>query len=430
MLLPGTTVTVEGYGFSDGTKVQFGNPAGNSPEIQVSPSSVTWDRMSVQVPRFAVDGPLKVIQPGGASFLSPQTFTVHNYRNTNGFSFANFGDNTVTLDKVTELFTHDATHGWFGELTVNTRLFAGRAADELNNKGACFGMSLASLRLSKGQEPLGNYPLTAGAASPTVWNLAFTHAGPLYHYVEVQHIAQLSQVMEDYTSNWIGSSHSTGQVRSLLTQLLRASDLPIVSVVGPPGTVGHAVVAYDMEEGSGDGSFIIDVYDPNRPWSAGENTLLTHEQNEAINGRIVVSANGTWTFVGAPSPWILQGNLSHMILTPYSRIPVHPDSLPSLPENLWLWVVGATGPALAGGQPAMVSATAPAPAHAEALPGSPSLAPALDPALVGAVDLARLASPAQLALPGHPAHDAVWSGDWQPQSLEGLPLWEVPPTAG
>jgi hypothetical protein len=115
-----------------------------------------------------------------------------------------------------------------------------------------------------------------------------------------------------------------------------------------------------------------------------------------------------------------------MILTPYCRIPPHPDSLPSLPDNLYLWVVGATGPALAGGQPAMISATASPPAHAEALPGIPGLAPPLDPALVGVIGHGCAEDLAHPVQPGHPARDAVWASDWQPQSLESFWLGEEP----
>jgi hypothetical protein len=417
MLLPGTTVTIYGFGFGAGTKIQFGNPNGNSPEIQVSPTFVTSDTMTVQVPRFAVDGPLKIIQPSGASFQSAQTFTVHNYRNTNGFSFANFSNNTVTISKVEELFTEDATHGVFGELTLNARLFAGRASDLLDNKGACFGMALASLRLSHGQEPIGHYALTAGAKTSTVFDLDFTSGGPLFHYIEVQHIAQLSKVMEDYDSDWLKNSHSPAQVQSLLTNALRSYDLPIISVLGPPGTVGHAVVAYDLEPGTVAGSYIIDIYDPDRPWSTAENSLSTHEQNEAVNGRIIVSANGTWTFVGAPSPYLLQGDLSHMIVTPYSQIPVHPDSLPPFLENLYLYVVGTSSPAPASGlTPAGLAAP-----HTEALMGSMSLTPVLAAPRAGVADLVGEAHAVHTDQARGPAQDTVWSSDWEPDWLAALP---------
>src|SRR5262249_54869862 len=93
---PGTQIGLTGAHFAPGMSVQFGNPY-----AQASPTSISSDgtTLYVDVPRLAPDGPLSLIpQTGYAIAESATRFTVHNFRNTDGFAFQNLGVSNAHFD--------------------------------------------------------------------------------------------------------------------------------------------------------------------------------------------------------------------------------------------------------------------------------------------------------------------------------------------
>jgi hypothetical protein len=318
-LQTGSEVDIAGYGFQQGAKVIFGDPStsdpqkllklANTPGIGATPITIngggTW--LSVDVPRYAVDGPVEVIEPDGTPLKATQVqdFVVSNYRDTFGFSFQNFNFN----------ITWDLLKGEYGGKQVDytvldydtgiptwqALLVWGFAAWKLNGKGACYGMALTSVLLSEYQPGLinGTNGLPNGAA-PTVFNLQ--QNGPLTTMIEQNHLAQFSAQIIAAFKNWqIANSQNqidAGYVYNLIAAALQQGDHPIVSL---QSGANHSVVAYDLEPGpKQNGDYYIDVYDPDRPFDgldAQEHTDPTKHMNIEQASRIYVDPSSGWSFM-------------------------------------------------------------------------------------------------------------------------------------
>jgi hypothetical protein len=368
-LQTGSEVDVTGQDFQPGAKVIFGNPGTNDPQtlLQMANqagvgasasinSSGTW--LSVQVPRYAVNGPIAVIDPDGTCLLSPQTFTVHDYRETFGFSFQNYNFD-ITWGMMQECFGTSQTNisSWtpFGEVVspvpnpVAVGIW-GLAAAGLNGNGACFGMALATLRLQHHPELFSQF--TSSPAGATINSLSC--GSTLERFIDDLHLVQISSEMIHYWAGWVAraavGTHSAQDIRSQIEGLLAAGNPPMISVQGSL-TEGHAMVAYGVEPGDGKDGFTndyyIDVYDPNRPSGMTEMfNIAMHESNDQ-GSRIHVSGTGQWIFhLDSQTTW--QGGLGTLMVIPYDQIPEHP-SLPTSLSGLTHLVLGEQGTATAIG---------------------------------------------------------------------------------
>jgi len=357
LLHPGTTVTVRGSGFTARSRVQFGDPNEDAPDLQATPISVSADGTSlqVQVPRLAIDGPLTVISSSGGRYVTPASFTVNNYRNVNGFSFENFGFN-VSWQNMQDAFGKGQTDYYVGSPwtgytdtgvpTAEALAIWGIAAYSLNGNGACFGMALASEQFQHHPETLGNYALSG---TPTVNHLQET--SKLVDHIEALHLTQISAEMISNAVTWQTHSHSAGEIRSLLQGLFQSNSAPLISIQ-ESATEGHAVIAYDIETGDGANGFTndyyIDVYDPNRPFTSAERTDAADHRDLERASRIHVGGSGRWEFDMGGDVWSgdVNGTLTSLSVFAYDKIPEHP-TLPSI-ENLVLeagsnalrWVLG------------------------------------------------------------------------------------------
>jgi hypothetical protein len=354
-LQPGTDVVLTGDRFAPGMVVQFGNQYAQATPTSISPDGTT---IHVRVPRLATDGPLTLISSSGCAVAtSSASFTVHSFRNTDGFAFANRSLPGVSYDDIQELFGYGQTHLGInlcfpiGNCTITTPipdplalLFTGIASAALND-GQCSGFALASQRLARGDEPIGGYPPQPGLTTGTVWDLQGPNSagGPsagLLHYIHIQHVAQLSsEALRHYvleaTAHAVGGA---GTIRSEITSALLGGDFPRVAI---EDSDGHEVIAYNLED-DGHGGFDIDVYNPNVPFVTAENTNAdTHRQNEGYSdgtgdhgSRIHVGPDGHWSFPGltrSGQPW--NGPASLLLVTPYWVVPVHP-TIPSSLEGI------------------------------------------------------------------------------------------------
>ncbi len=254
---------------------------------------------------------MAVILPNGTVVQSAQTFTVHDYINTYGFNFHNFGFN-VTWGMVEGEFgwrqtdiTETFPTGWTSTKTVDTGIpdpyalaFWGIMAAELNGNGACFGMSLESAEMA--------------ASGKNVYTLART--GGLVNSIEQNCLAQGSTQMINYFLSWEFSSHSAQGIYNQLSTLLASGDHPIISI--RDGSEGHALVAYDLEPGPHGSGYYIDVYDCNQPANPNNDTA------QAQASRIYVDASGNWSYLmaGGPTWGGGLGAFSDMMVIPSSVV--------------------------------------------------------------------------------------------------------------
>jgi hypothetical protein len=344
--VPGTLVTINGVGFcvspneqNSVLKVQFGND--NFPEELQTPSYTSPDgtQIQVRVPRLAMTGPLKVIWPNPPNFAitSQQTFTVSNYRNTNGFSFVNPTngiDPFSALSRVGDLFgICGVVQCVWGLPTPFPNLFGSAiagAAPFFFLQGYCFGVDLASQRLLQGAVPFSNFP----PGTPPIYGLQGP-GGPsdqLLTYLQTQHLAQFSdEVISAYFSKTL-AGYNADDIYNQIVNAILASDRPIIAIHENIGS-GHVLVPYDIENVQRDYSnkviaFDIDVYDPNRPFLPSENTDQNVHRQRVQDSRIHISPVNHWTFLFGPNQsW--EGGFGNLAVIPYTVIPVQPH-LPGL----------------------------------------------------------------------------------------------------
>ncbi len=340
---PGTTVTINGFGFQQGCKVVFGaGPHGP----QVTPTSVSADGRYITVPvaPMAISGYIYVVQPDGVAVQSPQTTKVNDFYQYSGFGFANYFQSGVYTDltDLTNLFGYDATHDSIGPVTFTdpfAALFLGHI-DQALSDGQCFGFILAASRFLYNDAQTLNYApynseFAHGLLAPNdPSNPSGYGAGSLLSYIHEQHIAQDSaQSLKQQADN--AEYHSNLSSQGLETEISN-------DVSGNRATIvcihdfneGHAVLAYGVEPGSGPGDFYIDCYDPNRPYDPNADPAIQLQTLE--DSRIHVMANDTWQFSGdfgppiTPAEEIWSGPFNQMTFIPYGTIPVQP----TLPYSL------------------------------------------------------------------------------------------------
>jgi hypothetical protein len=340
-LQPGTLVAIHGSGFSRDSLVQFGDPnllaAGETPagiipgDVFAKPVWVSADatEIDVQVPRYAITGTVSVITDAGV-IRSPQPFIVHDYRNTNGFSFKNFGS-TISWSDVQDEFGLGQTTwsvtlpivGTISEPTPGALAFWGAAALILNGKGDCFGMSLESLHLQENPGLINaDRGLPAGAA-PTVYDLFNNQT--LTHEIEMSMLAQFSLEMGTFIAGWEVANFSNAGVYYYLQGLLAQGQHPMISMEESLGN-GHTIVAYDLT-GSPD-NFVIHCYDNNRPFDLNtEGTEAAHQLAD-LNSDVHVYG-GQWYFsLDKATPW--SGGLGSMLVVPETLL----KERPTLPTSL------------------------------------------------------------------------------------------------
>jgi hypothetical protein len=338
-LQPGTEIVLTGSHLAPDLVVQFGNEY-----ARVTGSvNAAMTELRVRVPRLATSGRLTLLAPDGTLLATaPISFDVHSFRNTDGFAFVNLGvrDANFSYSDDIELFGYLGTTigGIFLPLPNVPALVGFNAlADRLLAGGLCYGISLAGERLLHGDESFGAFPPQPGLSTPAVWNLDGT-TGPsssLLHYIELQHVAQWSSEALHHYGAEVASHIFNGaaSIRDEITGALQHGDFPMI---GMQDGGGHAVVAYDIED-DGSGGYYIDVYDPNVPFTTGEDRdPNAHRQAEGFHddggdhgSRIHVSLDGHWDFPNLG--W--NGTATSLEVTTYGVVPVQP----TFPGN------GATG---------------------------------------------------------------------------------------
>jgi hypothetical protein len=321
-----TTVTITGKNLCNGTKVQFGNVFA---EVNASVSSPST--LSAVVPANATSGGLSLIDPYGNTGPAVP-YALDNYRNTSGFSFGNeFGapKGDVSFDDVAAAFGSAAYTTWSlcshcpGFRTPTTEAEDVYAEAQTTLKGGlCFGFAIGSLRLSQGFDKLNNTsdPRRTAAqwAQGNTWLLpawkgaSEPYSSQMRHYLYAQSIRQFSSQYSGQFSAYLDGLKASKNKPAYLASRVRdalGAGLALISLQvnfhdpklpgkGKNAWDGHELVAYQVEAPQPDGSFNIDVYDPNHPYLASEDGNAALHQRELETSEIHVDGAGNWRFDG------------------------------------------------------------------------------------------------------------------------------------
>jgi hypothetical protein len=324
---PGTQVVIKGQGFCT-SQVEFGNINAG---VAADSSSATEIRATV--PRLATTGPIKLSYQ---NLSSTSNFEVDSYRNAAGFAFKNYKPD-ITYGQFTEAFGENQTYdtldlcppfgcdvswpepvAWMVYHTTSSNLGG-------QNGGACFGFSLASQRLLLGQRSLSDFP-PSGAQNNFGLAAASGASGPITDYINSQAIEQVGtqfmvQWLGDYLQQGGENAHDAlAQIHASIQSAFANGETPLISLHGD-GSVGHVVVAYDLED-NGPDAFTIYVYDSNLPFQPNEDQDIlgaTHKTNVSLSA-IQVLSDGTWNL---PSSG-MSGAKSGLMVVRASSIPVVP----------------------------------------------------------------------------------------------------------
>ncbi|MGC2613614.1 MAG: hypothetical protein WA354_06265 [Terracidiphilus sp.] len=317
---PGTTVTITADGLVAGSTVTFGvdKPVPLTPAAPWAPPGVTFPTppltFSAVVPPTAASGLLTITSPTG-QVIGKFNYPIDNFRNTRGLSWDNTG---LYQDKVAgDSYAYADATGLFGAgqttydvLGVNiagpfVNLFITLANAFLDGGGQCFGMSLSSIQFADGAEAFGAYqmqPVGAepnGPPAPNVWLLNGPAMGngqnvdpALATFVHQRHLAQLSQEALNAFLSFHINITSAAQLRSYLEQCFTAGVGAIVSMEANGD--GHAVVGYGIVD-TGNGNFDVLLYNPNVPFTPGEDSSSSTRASVSAESVLSVTSNGTWT---------------------------------------------------------------------------------------------------------------------------------------
>jgi hypothetical protein len=359
-LQPGTLVTFLGSDLCAGVKLYFGNPLAVAEPETIAPDGTS---MTVRVPRLATSGPVMFASPGESSPTQRKSsiaigrFEVNHYRAREGFAFPNSHLENLEFEQATALMGKDKLYlktcvpatsvCWTSPIADPTALAWFFAVDTAlsgdEGDAYCFGMSLLTQRLMRGEFPIAELNPSAKSTYdidrswgelPTPGNVKTKNA-KLEFTMGSQHIAQLSKEFVELAFKKLTTSRNPGSIRAEIQAALSQGRYPLVSMV--KGFAGHTVVAYDIEETTDPGvQFYLRTYDPNQPYAVSGNEakdgvfdpLSTslggqHERAERMS-RIAIRAEG-WEFQGFNSVW--SGPHGKLLITPVNEFPVRPSPL-------------------------------------------------------------------------------------------------------
>ena len=376
---PGTEFTLVGNGFCPGTRVEVGNVDA------VVDTVIADDGLSLKfnVPRLATTGPVTVLPPGAAGYLSDDEVEVQSFRSYYGFQFENFGWGSLSFAELGELVGDDELFARVNpcwpvyDCSVRTALpdplayasFLLLKGLAVASKEHCFGIVRTQ------QELLGEHlsydRFLQGADHPYLLGSATGPGGELRSYLDGRHVAQFT---EEFAHRFLFRSHEVDDQLELIRSELRAGRYPGVAIFpgGENKLKGHVVTAYDVEE-TAPGEFLIYVYDNETPFNASvesgsPNASAEHEVREIGDKGVIHVTNGRWsfkswtgtggtiwafTFSDVPADPTLLGTASLLTLTfsmgqfasvdgaaQVSSIPDGAEWLPMLDENAVPMVAG------------------------------------------------------------------------------------------
>ncbi len=329
---PGTEVTLKGAGFCPGDKVAIG-PV----EDTANPDSISTpgNTLTFRVPRGAVSGALRILPLKGGPLLGPQ-LPVSTFRNTRGYSWENQQNFKMqfTGEMMDELYGVNETNiNVFGWLVRKPEAgLLGEITNKYIHGGVCFGMAFGVAQMFDSPNWVDEFP----HAVHSVWGLDGPQ-GPsqaLLRFVIERFSLQFSdEVIPVITGQVIGQSINAhdpsadiGEIRSLVGP---GKPPLLLGIMGGGGFGGHSVIAYDWEPGPND-TTIVDVYNPNKPYTLGEESQWgTHSARELEQSVLIVrNTDSHWTF--PELSW--EGGDNNLIIFKHDDLPILNGKSPHVPN--------------------------------------------------------------------------------------------------
>lgn len=325
----GAPVTLHGCGFTAQTVVRFGADNATAKAAATTDVSTDATSLTVTVPIYAISGPMSMTDTTyatsrTATLSSPNPVQIDSWRNTQGFSFKNFGGTVTPEDLVYEFPTSKLAVSAVGPVLRPwaedfLRLKASSASD-----GLCYGFALTSGEFTDGFLHLGLFDLSA----QTPFELARTST--LTRYATQQWLGQYSDQWRPLRKQALDSTGGQTDIISRLSAVMGPAgglDRPaIIGIYGkaPFGSTweGHAEIAYGWGPSpiSGDpaGSIAIYTADSNVPFTSGENADASGTAHAAAlkDSWIRVQPSGGWT---APHE-NLSGPAKGLVVAPVSAL--------------------------------------------------------------------------------------------------------------
>jgi hypothetical protein len=188
---------------------------------------------------------------------------------------------------------------------------------------------------------------TGSDTASTVWQLA--NSADLRELIRLAHLEQSSdEFLENYVGQiaadeLLGVSNLIGGIKGELAQ---GRPVPICFQEG--GFGGHCVLAYNVED-VGNGTEILDIYDPNTPFLASEDNASASPSvpgvkngaahgNRVLASSITIDSSGHWRYNGADN---VSGGLGSIAMAPLSVFDSHSLLASSLTSLLTLGVFGS-----------------------------------------------------------------------------------------
>ena len=333
----GHTVILTGTGFCPDTSFRFGNDAA---AVTPAESAYNSDRTQVTltVPRQATTGAVRAVSTGGTQ--TGPVITIGEFRRDSGFRFENYITRGVNHQILADTYGSSETNFkidlcWpFGcnivtDLPDPMTLAMIVMFNDILDGGSCFGLDMVATRMARGAEPLAPHP---PASATTPWDLTGTSepSTSLRSKIAGWHTTQLSA---EFINRWIAEAGnglmSEEGFKSKIRSLIGAGPL-MISI--KQGGAGHALVGYGFRDNP-DGSYDVDVYDPNVPFHPDENIADGVVRADRLDRSALHFSGGRWTLRGMfATPWT--GGRAEMALVPYSQWPRDP-TLPTSPGALF-----------------------------------------------------------------------------------------------
>jgi len=323
-----TTAIVVRGSFPEQCAVKFMDDLGREYPVFSRDTDGGQDRLYLHVP---ADGPvsapkgLRVLGPDGKELTRTPALEATNYRNTSGLRQANSGDAAgasffVWQDFVSTWGTDDA-YACFIICVRDPKAsdyYDQWTTEALAKKGLCFGYSVMSLRF-RGANSVQQLPSTYEAGARRAYDLTrFSDEASLKAGIVQRQFTQHDRAFAKLTKDSFGLRGPEMRARAIATIQKNGGAIVVIR----RGASGHAVVAYRVTDNPF-GTFTLSVYDPNLPYSAGEETNAAFRQSILGQSKIVVQPDGSW--LGTSLNW--RGDRNDIAVV--DQIPKNDPQLPS-----------------------------------------------------------------------------------------------------